>query len=62
MDAATIARVGCDEALLAVKGWSPATSMEFATTLEYNDEALVRNKMKEIVDLLFSSSVPGKPF
>ena len=51
LDAATMARQGCDDDLLAAKGWSPASWVEHATTLEYDDEALAQQAMPEILEL-----------
>ena len=51
LDDRTLASLGCDAAQLAANGWAPATWIELAALLEYEDEGLARDAMPALQKL-----------
>lgn len=59
LDDATMVRLGCDQALLAARGWTPATWLELAATLEYDDQELAQVAIADVTKLHLELTTRG---
>ena len=59
LDDATMVRLGCDQALLAARGWTPATWLDIAATLEYDDQELAQAAIADVTKLHLELTTRG---